>query len=83
MIKGLELSFSDKGVTPWGGMTLMWRMLQKIGFNDAVRGVELPEHLVWKIYHMRADAENRIEEGNGLRGYGISLSLLPCLHISL
>jgi hypothetical protein len=28
MIKGLELSFSDKEVTPWGEMALMWRMLQ-------------------------------------------------------
>lgn len=42
MVKELELSFSDKEITPWGGMALMSRMLQKIGFNDALRGVQLP-----------------------------------------
>jgi hypothetical protein len=42
MVKELELSFSDKEITPWGGMALMSRMLQKIGFNDALREVQLP-----------------------------------------
>ncbi len=32
MARELELSFSDKEITPWGGMALMSRMLQKIGF---------------------------------------------------
>ena len=36
MVKELELSFSDKEITPWRGMALMSRMLQKIGFNDAL-----------------------------------------------
>jgi len=39
---GLKLSFSDKEITPWGGMALMSRMLQKIGFNNALIGVKLP-----------------------------------------
>jgi len=27
-----ELSFSDKNITPWGGMSLMKRMLDRMGF---------------------------------------------------
>ena len=39
MVKELELSFSDKEITPWGGMAGCFK---KIGFNDALRWVELP-----------------------------------------
>lgn len=42
MAKDLELSFSDKEITPWGGMALMSRMLQKIGFKEALGKVLLP-----------------------------------------
>jgi len=42
MAKDLQLSFSDKEITPWGGMALMSRMLQKIGFREALAKVPLP-----------------------------------------
>jgi hypothetical protein len=42
MARDVELSFSDKEITPWGGMALMSRMLQKIGFREALGGVQLP-----------------------------------------
>ena len=42
MAKELQLSFSDKEITPWGGMALMSRMLQKIGFREALERVHLP-----------------------------------------
>ncbi|MBF0329878.1 MAG: transposase [Nitrospirae bacterium] len=43
MAKDLQLSFSDKEITPWGGMALMSRMLQKIGFREALGEVDLPK----------------------------------------
>lgn len=42
MAKDLQLSFSDKEITPWGGMALMSRMLQKIGFRNALGRIPLP-----------------------------------------
>lgn len=42
MAKELELSFSDKEITPWGGMALMMRLLQKIGLREALGRVHLP-----------------------------------------
>ena len=37
-----ELSFSDKNITPWGGMSLMKRMLDRMGFAAALEGCGLP-----------------------------------------
>jgi len=31
-----ELAFTDKEITPWGGMALMKRMLDHLGFAEAV-----------------------------------------------
>ena len=31
-----ELSFSDKNITPWGGMSLMKRMLDRMNFSSAL-----------------------------------------------
>lgn len=39
---GFELRFSDKEITAWGGMDLMKRMLDRIGFNSALEACELP-----------------------------------------
>ena len=48
MARELELSFSDKEITPWGGMALMSRMLGKIDFRGALKRAALPEHgLTW------------------------------------
>jgi len=39
----VELQFTDKEITPWGGMGLMKRMLDRIGFEAALRRCGLPE----------------------------------------
>ena len=38
----LWLDFSDKQITPWAGMALLKRMLDHIGWDDALRAVKLP-----------------------------------------
>ncbi len=39
----VELQFTNKEITPWGGMGLMKRMLDRIGFESALRACGLPE----------------------------------------
>ena len=39
----LELAFTDKEMTPWGGMALMKQMLDRIGFEQALRDSGLPQ----------------------------------------
>ena len=41
-MNNFELSFSDKNITPWGGISLMKRMLDRIGFASALEGFNLP-----------------------------------------
>lgn len=38
-----ELRFTDKEITAWGGMGLMKRMLDRIGFNTAAESCVLPQ----------------------------------------
>jgi hypothetical protein len=40
---GFKLRFTDKEITAWGGMGLMKRMLDRIGFQSAVESCELPQ----------------------------------------
>jgi DDE family transposase len=40
---GFELQFSDKEISAWGGMGLMKRMLDHIGFETALRSSALPQ----------------------------------------
>ncbi|MCX8027586.1 MAG: hypothetical protein N3A62_07020 [Thermodesulfovibrionales bacterium] len=42
MIGEFEIRFTDKEVKPWGGMALMSRMMQKMGFMEGLRGLQLP-----------------------------------------
>lgn len=37
-----NLSFSDKNITPWGGISLMKRMLDRMGFTSALQDCKLP-----------------------------------------
>lgn len=37
-----ELRFTDKEITPWGGMALMKRMLDHLGFEPALKQAGLP-----------------------------------------
>jgi hypothetical protein len=43
MARELELSFSDKEITPWVGTALMRRMLGKMDFHGAFKRAALPE----------------------------------------
>jgi hypothetical protein len=38
----LELRFSDKQITPWGGMAIMKRLLDHLGFESALPAADLP-----------------------------------------
>ena len=40
---GLELAFTDKQITPWGGMALMKNMLDHIGWDRALCAAQLPQ----------------------------------------
>ena len=42
---GYELQFTDKEITPWGGVSLLKRMLDYMGFNAALDASELPQPL--------------------------------------
>ena len=42
MAKDLQLSFTDKEITPWGGLSLMSRLLKKAGFREALQEAGLP-----------------------------------------
>ncbi len=42
MMKPLKIEFTDKQITPWGGMSLFREMLKKIEFGRMVAGLELP-----------------------------------------
>lgn len=39
----LELEFTDKQITPWGGMTLLHRMLEHIGWDQVLANSGLPQ----------------------------------------
>lgn len=39
----LELAFTDKQITPWGGMALMKNMLDHIGWDRALAAAQLPQ----------------------------------------
>ncbi len=38
----VELRFTDREITPWGGMSLMKCMLDRMGFDAALAGCGLP-----------------------------------------
>ena len=42
-MRDFELQFSDKLVTPWGGMALIKRMLDHLGFDRALLAAGLPQ----------------------------------------
>lgn len=47
---GFELRFTDKEITAWGGMGLMKRMLDRIGFQAAVAACGLPQPGSYRDY---------------------------------
>ena len=43
MVKDIQVEFTDKKVTAWGGMKLMKDMLDSIGIKEFMCGLDLPE----------------------------------------
>ena len=39
----LEISFTDKEITPWGGLVVMKKMLDKIKFEEVLKSLPLRE----------------------------------------
>ncbi len=50
-VLGFELWFTDKEITAWGGMGLMKRMLDRIGFQSAVNHVNYRSRGVIGVMH--------------------------------
>ncbi|TAG45881.1 MAG: IS1380 family transposase, partial [Betaproteobacteria bacterium] len=42
-MRDIELRFTDKEITPWGGMALMKRLLDHFGFDRALASAGLPQ----------------------------------------
>ena len=42
-VMNIDLRFTDKEITAWGGMSLMKRMLDHLGFDAALAGCGLPQ----------------------------------------
>ncbi len=42
-MRDLELHLSDKLITPWGGMPLIKRMLDHLGFEQELADASLPQ----------------------------------------
>ena len=40
---GFDLRFTDKEITAWGGMAIMKRMLDHLGFDAALTAAGLPQ----------------------------------------
>ena len=38
----LKIAFTDKEITPWGGVAMMSRMLEKMGFDEMLESLQLP-----------------------------------------
>jgi len=41
-MKDLKIEFTDKEITPWGGMVLMQKMITKMGFEPVLKRSALP-----------------------------------------
>lgn len=41
-MKAIQIEFTDKEITPWGGMSLLKQMLDRIDFETVLRNADLP-----------------------------------------
>lgn len=74
---GFELRFTDKEITAWGGMALMKRMLDHLGFDTALKSAGLaqpgsnrgyrPEQLITQFMLSIWCGANRFEHGEVTR----------------
>ncbi len=42
-MENMKIQFTDKDITPWGGMSLMQNMMEQIGFREKLKTIDLPE----------------------------------------
>lgn len=42
MISDMELRFTNHEITPWGGLAVLFKMLEKCGFKDVLENCPLP-----------------------------------------
>lgn len=42
-MSGIKIEFTDKELSPWDGMVLMKRLIEKSGINEQLRKMDLPE----------------------------------------
>ena len=76
-VMNIDLRFTDKEITAWGGMSLMKRMLDHLGFDAALAGCGLPqpgsnrgyrpEHLILQFMLSVWCGANRFEHGEVTR----------------
>ncbi|MDW8418177.1 MAG: hypothetical protein RML37_02090, partial [Chitinophagales bacterium] len=38
-----KIEFTDKEISPWAGMVMMIKMLEKMRFDECIESLELPE----------------------------------------
>ena len=43
MFKDVEIKFVDKEITPFGGLSLFLKMVERCGFEEVLKGCGLPE----------------------------------------
>ena len=53
-MKSLKIEFTDKEITPWGGIGLMRQMLKKIDFNEVLSAAPIPEQGSNRGYRARS-----------------------------
>ncbi len=63
-----ELSFTNKEITPWGGMVFLKQMLDKIALKQAIESQKNPYCVIWvyldeqgKIQHTKAVETERVK----------------------
>ena len=76
-VMNIDLRFTDKEITAWGGMSLMKRVLDHLGFDAALAGCGLPqpgsnrgyrpEHLILQFMLSVWCGANRFEHGEVTR----------------
>gem|GEM_PF-6424091 len=57
LMVNLPIEYSDKPVTPFGGMALIKRFIDQTGIREHLAKLDLPLDQVWNIGNSRADCE--------------------------
>ena len=70
-----ELRFTDKEITAWGGMGLMKRMLDHMGFDEALMQSGLPQLRSSSICRSNSPPPiTRLQRANGKSGLKVGVA---------